>query len=318
MAVGVLTDNADWSGSEYGRPLFSAKDLLWLLYLYPVRSCVRRLPVSFVQSCTERAMPIFHLLLRGARKHLERELAAKLGVTAELTRSIAGRFLANAVRRLRDDLIVDKLLAAGRLRPVQITGLDSLESARRAGRGVMVVSGHFYATRLAKRYLAEIGYPMLSVRHGAPPDQQMGRLGSKWLQKRYVDFLHGVIRDEVFIQDPECTLKIFARLRSGGLVHVHIDAPFSRDEMRVPFLGQRRRFPTGFLRIVRLSGCAVVPMLCLGDSSGFVIRFEEPVRLIDGTTHQEFAAHNLPPLVRWLEQQIREHPDQWDAWRIRL
>lgn len=263
-------------------------------------------------------MPFFQLLLRGARKELERELAARLNVTVGQARSISRRFLANAIRRLRDDLIMDKLLAAGRLRPVEVAGLDHLESARRAGRGVMVVSGHFYATRLAKRYLAELGYPMLSVRHGSPPDKQMGYLGRKWLQKRYLDFLHGVIRDEVFLQDPECTLKIFARLRSGGLVHVHMDAPFSRDQMRLPFLGKHSRFPGGFLRIVRVSGCALVPMLCLGDSSGFSIRFDEPIRLIDGASHEEFISRNLPPLVRWLEAQILAYPDQWDAWRIRL
>ncbi len=159
---------------------------------------------------------------------------------------------------------------------------------------------------------------MLSVRHGEPPDAQMGRLGSQWLQKRYVDFLHGVIRDEVFLQDPEFALKVLARLRSGGLVQVHIDALFSRDQVRLQFLGTHRRFPAGFLRFVRLSGCALVPMLCLGDSGRLAIRFEPPLRLIDGGSQEEFVMRNLPPLVGWLEMQIREHPDQWDAWRIRL
>lgn len=321
MAVGDLSAPAVAESSEADRrrPLLAPKDLVWLLYLYPVRFCVQRMPLPLLRAIGEAATPFVELLLQRSRKALEGELSSRLGLNAAggQARQIARRCLANAVRRLLDDLVLEAGMAPGRLRPAEITGLEHLEGARRAGRGVMVVSGHFYATRLAKRYLAELGYPMLSVRHGAPPDTQMGRLGSKWLQKRYVDFLHRVIRDEVFLQDPECTLKVFARLRSGGLVHVHIDAPFSRDEVRLPFLGRLRRFPAGFLRIVRLSGCALVPMLCLGDRSRFAIRFDEPVRLIDGASHEEFIARNLPALVRRLEAQILEYPDQWDAWRIR-
>jgi KDO2-lipid IV(A) lauroyltransferase len=289
-----------------------------LLYLYPVRFLFRVMPAGLVRNGVELALPVVPMLFRAARREVERKLTTALGASDETSRRIAERFLANLVRRMRDDLIGDRLLASGQLPRVELAGLDHLESARQAGKGVMLVSGHFYATRLAKRYLAEIGYPILSVRHHSPPDTQMGRLGSRWLQKRYIEFLHGVIREEVLLDDPECTLKIFARLRSGGLVHIYLDAPFSHEQMRLPFLGRNPRFPAGFLRIVRLSGCALVPMTCLGHSSRLVIRFEEPVWPGDSGGPEEFTARNLPPLVRWLEAQIRAYPDEWDAWRFRL
>jgi KDO2-lipid IV(A) lauroyltransferase len=302
------------------RPLVSAKDALWLLYLYPLRYFARAMPVRLLPLARHSAMPLLQLLLSKPRKRVAQELAARFGpeVPAEQTRQIATRFIANAVHRLFDDLVLDRLLASGTLKPVELTGLEYLEAARKAGKGVMVVNGHFFATRLAKRYLAQIGYPMLSVRHPMPPDLQMGRLGERRLQRRYLDFLHGVIGEEVFTQDPECTLKIFRRLRSGGLVHIYIDAPFSREEFRVPFLGKRPRFPAGYLRLAHLSGCFVVPMLCLGNSSGLIIRFDEPLKLLPAAGAEEFISRNLPNLVRKLEAQIIEHPDAWDAWRIRL
>lgn len=307
-----------WSQSGRHRPWVTAKDLFWLLYLYPVRFLFRVMPAGLARNGVELALPVVPLLFRAARKELECKLTRVLGVSDQTSRRIAERFLANLVRRMRDDLIGDRLLASGQLSRVELAGLDHLESARQAGKGVMLISGHFYATRLAKRYLAQIGYPILSVRHHSPPDAQMGRLGSTWLQKRYIEFLHGVIREEVLLDDPECTLKIFARLRSGGLVHIYLDAPFSHEQVRVPFLGKNPRFPAGFLRIVRLSGCALVRMTCLGHSSRLVIRFEEPVRLAGSGRPEEFTARNLPPLVRWLEAQIRTYPDEWDAWRFRL
>ena len=294
--------------------------MLWLLYLYPLRFLARSIPVRMFHLARRSAMPLFQLLLSKPRKRVAWELAAKFGsdVPAEQTEQIATRFMANAVHRLFDDLILDRLLAAGTLKPAELTGLEHLEAARKAGTGAMLVNGHFFATRLAKRYLAQIGYPILSVRHGMPRDAQMGRLGERYLQRRYLEFLHDVIGEEVFTQDPECTLKIFRRLRCGGLVHIYIDAPFSREETRVPFLGKRPRFPAGYLRIARLSGCSVLPMLCLGNSSGLVIRFDEPVKLVPAASEEEFISRNLPNLVRMLEAQIIEYPDAWDAWRIRL
>lgn len=73
-------------------------------------------------------------------------------------------------------------------------------------------------------------------------------------------------------------------------------------------------FPAGILRIIRLSGCAVIPMLCLGDSRRFTITFDEPVDLVETDTLEEFISANLPQIAGKLESQILSYPEQWELW----
>jgi len=63
-----------------------------------------------------------------------------------------------------------------------------------------------------------------------------------------------------------------------------------------------------------MSGCVVLPMLCLGSLRSLTLEFGEPVALAPGSSRGEFAAANLPVLARILEDQIRAHPDQWELW----
>jgi lauroyl/myristoyl acyltransferase len=123
-----------------------------------------------------------------------------------------------------------------------------------------------------------------------------------------------VIRDEVSAQDRECTLKILQRLRSGGLVDIHLDGRAGARPLQWPLMGIPRRFSVGIFDLVRLSGCAVVPMLCVGRSTGFRIVFSPRLQLVMTATRDEFVAANLVTFVRVLEEQILNNPEQWTLW----
>lgn len=298
------------------RPLIAGKDLLWLAYLYPLRFLAAILPSGAVRLTGKIIEPLCQLITWRHKRHLRARLAQALNRDPfdPEVRRIACRYISNAVMRVIDDLIMDRLLADSRQVHVRLRGLENLDRVSAAGSGAIVVSGHFYAIRLAKRYLAKIGYPMLTVRNQVPRDRAAGRLGRRFLEPRYVNFLHGVIRDEVFIQDEECSFKIFKRLQLGGLVNIHFDAPYSQITAEYPFLGTRHKFSAGFLRIAKLSGSAVIPMLCVGNSEDLTILFEEPLCLETTSNKDALVAMNLPKLVKILETQILEHPDQWEPW----
>lgn len=311
-----------WAPSQRpdGRlPLVTAKDVLWFLYLYPFRALAVRLSPAARHRLGRAVEPFFRFFTRRQMRVARQRMAVALGPThstaaiAETTR----RYVSNTIVRAFDDLLLADERARPHVRPSEIQGIEHLKQALSGGKGVVLITGHFYASRLGKHSLAAMGYPVLSVRNGQPPDRWMGRLGAKVLQRRYVEFLHGIIRDEVFIQDPECSLKILGRLRSGGLVNVHIDAVASSSWIEVPFFGHPKRFATGLLEIVRLSGCAVVPMLCLGTSSASRVIFDAPLRLEPSRSRKEFVNMNIRTLVDTLERQIREHPSEWEAW-VRL
>lgn len=295
----------------------AVKDLLWLVYLYPLRFLTKRLPLRVVYGLARLADPVFQLVTRRQRLKAQARMARTLKATDEESARLARRFVRNAVWRSVDDLVIGRLIAGGEIH-ANIEGLEHLKSALARGRGVLLMGAHCYGYRLAKRYLSEMGYSMLGVRNALPPDEMMGRVGARFLKKRYVDFLHEVLQDEVMLQDPEMALKMFKRLRSGGLVYVHLDAVFSNAWMELPFLGNpKKKIATGVWEIVRLSGCAVLPLFCGGDHRALAIRIGEALDLKPAASRDEFAAANLPGILATVESYILQHPDQWDSW-VRL
>jgi len=285
-----------------------------VFYLFPLRAMARFLSPASVFRLGRLLEPLAQVAMRSRRVELVSRMEKALGVGRQAG-DMARLYIRNALFRSLDDLVMDRLFASGGARYLAFEGREHLESALARGRGAILLTGHFYANRAGKRYLSSIGFPVLSIRNRATPERRSGRLGMACLRDRYFRFLNSVIRDEVWIQDPECTLKILKRLRANGIVNVHLDAAYSSFVYACPFLDKDGRFfPTGFLRIARLSGAPILPTLFVGDSRSLTIRIEEPHPLELSQDEELLIQSNLPALVGRLERQIRSHPDQWELW----
>jgi len=240
-----------------------------------------------------------------------RRLAARLrvaGIADDQIDPLIDRYLERAVGRILSDLTLDHAVSRMPSDAITIEGLEHLRAAQARNNGVLLVSGHFFASRLAKRVLRECGAPVVSVRHPAPPDPAMGLLGRRWLQTHYMAFLHSVIGDEVFIETPDCSLEIMRRLRAGGLVNVHVDSPFSSQSVRRPFLGRDQTFTTNFIRLARLAGSPIVPFFFSGDHRRLRIAFE-PSLESTGSPDATLAA-----ILRRLEREVLSCPDDYELW----
>jgi KDO2-lipid IV(A) lauroyltransferase len=304
------------SVSARPRPVIRIKDIAWLVYLYPARWLARVLPLRSLYALGDATAVFGAVCLRGPRKALLERLAVAFDTDTGDPRlsAIADRYFRNSILRHLDDLLMDRLWQELPLPNVEIVHLENLTEALSAGRGAVLVSGHFFASRLAKRYLATIGFPCLSVWNREPPDRKAGQLGMRLLQKRYLAFIDRALGGNVTIQDPDCTLKMLARLRCGGLVACHVDAAFSQEVVKCRFLGQGESFPVGFLHVAKLAGCPLVPFLFLGNSRRLKIEFGKALWLQDAPDRKSFAQTNLMTVLRILEEQIKSHPAEWDFW----
>ncbi len=293
-------------------PFLTVDDFLWFLYLYPLR---------FLSAISPRSLLYSISRLSWFRARKRRDAAARRmlkaqcpGIPRDRIPQIAGKFLANSAVRMLDDLVVSWPSYPRRLRCSEIEGLEYLERARSAGKGVILLTVHFCAIRIAKQHLGAIGYPILTVRDEIAEGDWWGRLGRRILAPRRVKFLQAIMGESVNVQDPGCVLKIAGRLRAGGLVNIHFDGLAGARTLPWPFLGGPRNFSTGIFDIVRLSGCAVVPMLCLGRSSDFRISFGPMLRIVQAPGRDAFIQANLPAFVETMEQQIVKHPEEWEQW----
>jgi len=304
------------SVSARPRPVIRIKDIAWLVYLYPARWLARVLPLRSLYALGDATAVFGAACLRGPRRALLERLAVAFDTDTGDPRlsSIADHYFRNSILRYLDDLLMDRIWQELPLSNVEIVHLENLTEALSAGRGAVLVSGHFFASRLAKRHLATIGFPCLSVVNREPPDRKAGQLGMRLLQKRFLTLIGRALGDNVSIQDPDCTLKMLARLRSGGLITCHVDVAFSREVFKRRFLGQEKCFPAGFLHVAKLAGCPLVPFLFLGNSRRLKIEFGKALWLQSAPDRKSFAQTNLTRVLHILEEQIKGHPAEWDFW----
>jgi Kdo2-lipid IVA lauroyltransferase/acyltransferase len=227
---------------------------------------------------------------------------------------IASRSVSNNMFRALDELHLLRPSSSEMLRCSGIVGIENLDVAIAQGKGVILLTGHFFANRIAGRYLAANGYAVLSVHNRRPSNQAEGRLGSQFLQPRSIQLQESAYPDSVYIQDPDCSLKIMRRLRAGGLVIFKLDGRGATKVIEQVFLGVPWRVPSGVFEIIRLSDCAVVPMLCLGRSTGFRIRFDPMLPVDHAGSRDDFVSANLPRFLSVVEEQITENPEHWRLW----
>ena len=314
-AAGRTANPASAPAGRKGAPLFTVQDLLGWAYLYPVRGLFRLLPVRFSGWLTRRLAPLYAWFRRDTRGKVESgmTLAFRGREMQESPARLARAFIVRDVRKVVDDLLIHRLPAGALARKATVSGLDHLQAALAEGRGVIVISGHFHANRLAKYYLRRAGYPMLSVRRRVPLGASVGRFGRRFVEPAYGRLLAGNVEDELYARDPGLGAGLLRRLRENGIVNIHIDAAMAAEKFTLPLLNVAWPFAGGFVRLAEHSGAPLLPMLCLGDSDGFEINFDAPIRLLGRSSPEECRAR-LRPLAQRLESWVLAHPAEWELW----
>lgn len=301
--------------SRAAGPLLTVQDILGWLYLYPLRGLCGLLPARIVTALTRWLAPVYAWLRRDLRGKVESGMAlAFRGREAQVAPArLARAFIVRDVRKVVDDLLFPRLPVAELAGKATVNGLEHLQAALAEGRGVIVISGHFHANRLAKYYLRRAGYPMLSVRSRVLRGVSVGRFGWRFVEPAYSRLLAGNVEDELYARDPGLGAGLLRRLREKGIVNIHIDAAMAAEKFMLPLFNIAWPFAGGFVKLAELSGAPLLPMLCLGDSDGFAINFEAPIRL-PGRSSPEERRTRLQPLARRLESWVLAHPEEWELW----
>jgi lauroyl/myristoyl acyltransferase len=295
-------------------PLVTLNDLLWLLYLYPIRLLARVLPRRILYAIGKLSDPIVQFDARRSKARAGPWIAQACRTTPDAARRIASQSLSNTMFRTLDGLLLLRPSFENMLHCTELDGIQHLESALARGKGVILLGGHFCANRIALRYLATKGYAALSVHGQRPSNKAQGRLGHLFLQPRAIQLQKRALPDQVYAEDPDCSLKIMRRLRAGGLILVQFDRGGRTKMIEQVFLGAPWRVPSGIFEIVRLLDCAVVPMLYLGRSNGFRIRFDPMLEIDCALSRDAFLSANLPRFLAVVEKQITENPEEWRLW----
>lgn len=188
-------------------------------------------------------------------------------------------------------------------------GLEHYEKAHAKGKGVIFLTCHLGAFDLQITNMAMRGLDPNII--GTPlKDKRLNDL--LWNYRN----LHGAIP----IARGKETFRMIKVLKSGGSVALLIDQDTKVKTVFVDFFGKPAATPVGATVLALKTGAAVVPTyIYLGDDNlqHMHILPEIPMVVTDNEEHD--IHFNTQVLTNFIEEKIREHPDQWvwmhERWR---
>jgi len=237
---------------------------------------------------------------RRARESLTRALGETLDRAAlrQLERAVfvgLGKNLAELGWALADPARVDGLM--------RIEGEEHLRAALARGQGAVLITGHLGSWELLAAALVRGGFPLSVIAREAND----GRVNEFLVGLRRRFGVRTVLRGSA-----GAARDILRTLKNGEVLGCLIDQDIQVEGVFVDFFGRPAFTPTGPTTLALRGGAPVVLASCWREADGrHRARLEPPLTLDRGPDLAADVARHTAAFTRWLEERIREHPDQW-------
>jgi KDO2-lipid IV(A) lauroyltransferase len=276
---------------EYG----AARSILTGLGLLP-----RPLAVAFGLGLGHIAYTLGGRLRRTGARNLQ--LAFPEMSEKERARILRGCFT-NLGRLLGEFSRLSRATPESLRRIIECEGIENLEAARAAGRGVILFTGHLGAWELSSFALSAFGHPMsfLARRIDNPKvekiiEQTRTRFGNRSIDKR------------------SAARPLLRTLRAGGTVGILVDLnTHPHEAIFVDFFGIPASTTSGLATLALRTGAAVLPVFIPWDEERrrFVLRVDPPLN-IERTGDEAEDVNQLTSLfTSIIESYVRRFPGQW-------
>jgi KDO2-lipid IV(A) lauroyltransferase len=185
---------------------------------------------------------------------------------------------------------------------VEVQGLEHLEKAYSLGKGVIGITGHISNFEFLAAYVSQRGYKLSAIGRELY-DPRLDELLIKNRQKMGVQNIYSTAGVK----------EVIRVLYSGRMIGVLIDQDTSRVKgIFVDFFGRKARTPVGPFILALKSGVPIVPMAIIQTREGnYKIYVREEIKPFAGKTKEENIYYLTQKCTVFLEQVIREYPDQW-------
>jgi KDO2-lipid IV(A) lauroyltransferase len=214
-------------------------------------------------------------------------------LAAEVTRGIC---------RTMVELLKSPYLSAEELaRLVRLHHLEYLQEALAAGRGVILLTGHYGNWELLGARLARLGFPVSVVAR----DSAESSTASLINRSREV---HGT---EVLLR--EDTRAMLRALRHNRILGILPDQHAAGSgALIVDFLGRPASTAVGVPTLAARTGAVIVPGFCLRRPDGtFDVYLHPPLELAATGDREADLRANTELMNRVIGEQILAHPEQW-------
>jgi lauroyl/myristoyl acyltransferase len=288
--------------------------LKWLDYHVLLRLC-GLLPIPLAYAGARLRARYRHRVRHDARQAARRNMRELLPqlTEADLERNVREFFYSPCLDEL-ETYFLPRLTLPKLERLMRIEGRQHLHTCLERGRGAILFSNHSGTAALFLVAAGLLGYKVNVI--GRPLDEEDNPL-------------HPVVRDYArprvawiekhlgrrFVAPAKGNSTALADcLRANEFVLTMLDVPpeIVRNKVTVKFFGRASLFPSGFARLAKETGCALVPCekFYLHDWAHQQLTFGEPF-YSSGDINAD-----VQTCVTLLEGMIRSHPSQWWVWDI--
>ncbi|MBV8996788.1 MAG: phosphatidylinositol mannoside acyltransferase [Pseudonocardiales bacterium] len=180
-----------------------------------------------------------------------------------------------------------------------VDGVEHLDNALSAGRGVVVVLPHTGNWDMAGLWL---------VRHHGTFSTVVERLAPEELYQRFVDYRTSLGFDVIPLTGAGSPIpRLLRRLHAGGVVCLLADRDLTGAGMNVEFFGAAARMPLGPARLAAATGATLLVIGSWFTSDGWGFRIHPPIPVPDRT-----AVHRATQTVAdRFALDIAAHPEDW-------
>lgn len=219
--------------------------------------------------------------------------------TAEAREAILTAHYRELGRVLSEYPRLDQLSAADSPALDALHGLEHLEAARAAGRGVILMSGHFSNVELLAARLGRMH----------PVDVLTRRLGNpgveRWIAARRREAGLGLISSETGVRE------VYGALRQGRMVAMLADQDARRHGGFVPFFGRPASTALGPARIALATGAPILMGFATRAADGRLSLHVEPPLEIEDPRADDAALRLTALHTARLEHWVRRRPELW-------
>jgi KDO2-lipid IV(A) lauroyltransferase len=184
-------------------------------------------------------------------------------------------------------------------------GVDPLAEALRAGRGAVIVTGHFGNWDVGAKMLNGFDRPINNV----IPHETNRTTRENMRTARSQAGVRVIYSDSSVFS----SLNMIHALRQNEIVALQLDRPGATERTRLlPFFGAPAPFPTGPFVLARLAGAPLVPVFVprLGRRH-YAIRIGTPLQVTREARDPQLLEPIMAAAVAELEAVVREFPTQW-------
>lgn len=263
---------------------------------------LRALPAGLRHAAMAPGGTAWYWLSAGQRRAALDNYAAALGRERSdpSVERVARRAFQNYGRMLADFVLLGSLAPDDLIRQMTVEGLEHVDAALAQGRGAIMAVPHMGSWDMGGSWAAAKGYSVSAVAERFP-----GSLNDAVVETRQRFGLNVIMLGRPAVR------AITEALQRNGVVALLCDLE-QGPGVDVRFFGRRAVVPGGPAAIAIKTGAALMPSYVRGVApSRYHIHLDRSLSWAAGETKESL----MQRVVARFEDFIREHPDQWYAFR---